>query len=204
MCFFTFIDIINAIWYTNIGRMFTVSILYIKEVHMKKFTALLMAILICVLSISACNTNAVADEPARLLRDDVPDAPNLPTVYEVAPEYTSEGISVEIVDDNKSYHQNFSSIDIQVYRNDDSETVFYYYRYAYLQVLTEDGTWQNVSIIRNAIAYTINWLWSKDGQGFLTIKGDQIWGGLDVGRYRAIVFVGSDATPICDYFDITE
>ncbi len=176
---------------------------------MKKFTALLMAILICVLSISACNTNAVADEPARLSRDDISHAPALPTEYEVAPEYTSEGISVEIVDDNKSYPQNFSSIDIRIYRSDDSQTEFYYYRYAYLQILAEDGTWQDVSLVRNAIYYTINWFCSKDNQGFLKIEGDQIWDGvefgrLEIGRYRAIVFVGSDATPICDYFDITE
>lgn len=176
---------------------------------MKKFTALLMAILICVLSISACNTDTAVDEPARLSRDDISHAPALPTEYEVAPEYTSEGISVEIVDDNKSYPQNFSSIDIRIYRSDDSQTEFYYYRYAYLQILAEDGTWQDVSLVRNAIYYTINWFCSKDNQGFLKIEGDQIWDGvefgrLEIGRYRAIVFVGSDATPICAYFDITE
>ena len=176
---------------------------------MKKFTALLMSALICILSLSACNTDTAVDEPARLLRDDVSHAPALPTEYEVAPEYTSEGISVEIVDDNKSYPKNFSSIDIRIYRSDDSRTEFYYYRYAYLQVLAEDGTWQDVSLVRNAIYYTINWFCSKDNQGFLKIEGDQIWDGvefgrLEIGRYRAIVFVGSDATPICGYFDITE
>lgn len=173
---------------------------------MKKFTALLMATLICVLSLSACNTDTAVDEPARLSRDDVSHAPALPTEYEVAPEYTSEGISVEIVDDNKSYPQNFSSIDIRVYRNDNSETEFYYYRHAYIQVLAEDGTWQNSDkVTYNMVGYPDGmWLCSKDGQGFLEISNTQIFGELEIGRYRAIVFVGSDATPICDYFDITE
>ena len=173
---------------------------------MKKFTAFLMAILICVLSLSACNTNTVIDEPARLSRDDFTHAPALPQAHEVAPEYTSDGISVEIVDDNKSYHQNFSSIDIKVCRDNGSKDAFYYYRHAYLQVLTEDGTWKSSDkLAYNLVGYPDGmWLCSKDGQGFLEISNTNIIGMLEVGRYRAIVFVGSDATPICDYFDITE
>ncbi len=167
---------------------------------MKKFILIILAIIITVSSGSCASVN---DEPAVLSREDMRNPVDLPSEELVPPGSSAEGIILTCPEGTVS--KNFWVIYLMLSREDGSKEGFYYYEKIYaLERKMEDGTWVPVPYFYTMEGkFSPPWLYASRGAASFALERSGFGNQEFVpGRYRAIAFVGSDATPICGYFNI--
>jgi len=177
--------------------------------HTIKIVSLCFVLLICVFCIFACGPDVSADEPAILSHEYFKNSIVRPSPEEVPAEATAKGVVLTCT--KETVPSTFNIIHFQLSCVDGNEDGFYYNSSIIrLEQKQPDGSWKEIPYGQLQTLPGLfeeqekprEWQYSKIGKASFTIDRDYILEEITAGRYRAIIFVGSEATPVCAYFTI--